>query len=127
MSTQPNDLFLENKPVNAKDLPLALRMRPQSLDEFKGQDHILGKGKLLRRAIEADRLSSLILYGPPGTGKTSLAYCIASKTGAFFESINAVTSNVEELRKIIASAKNRKINPGQKTILFIDEIHRFNK
>jgi len=106
---------------------LAVRMRPLTLEEFVGQDHILGKDKLLRRAIEADRLSSLILYGPPGTGKTSLAYCIANKTGSFFESINAVTSNVEELRKIIASAKNRKVNAGKKTILFIDEIHRFNK
>src|SRR4030042_1740368 len=127
MSTQPNDLFLENKPVNAKDLPLALRMRPQSLDEFKGQGHILGKGKLLRRAIEADRLSSLVLYGPPGVGKTSLAWCIANITKSFYVAINATTSNVEELRKIIAAAKLRKTNANKKTILFIDEIHRFNK
>ena len=102
-------------------------MRPASLDAFVGQLHILGKGKLLRRAIEADRISSLVLYGPPGTGKTSLAQCIACATNSHFVSINATTSNVEELRKIIATAKIRKSNAAEKTILFIDEIHRFNK
>jgi putative ATPase len=120
------DLF-EEKKINNKDLPLAVRMRPRTLDEFVGQGHILGKGKLLRRAIEADRIISLILYGPPGTGKTSLAWCIANVTKSHHVAINATTSNVEELRKIIASAKQRKSNTGQKTILFIDEIHRFNK
>jgi putative ATPase len=120
------DLF-EEKKINNKDLPLAVRMRPQTLDEFAGQQHIIGKGKLLRRAIEADRLSSLILYGPPGTGKTSLAWCIAKITKANYAAINATTSNVEELRRIIAAAKLKKSHTGQKTILFIDEIHRFNK
>jgi putative ATPase len=120
------DLF-EEKPQNKKDLPLAVRMRPVSLNEFVGQEHILGKGKVLRRAIEADRLSSLILYGPPGVGKTSLAWCIANITQSHYVAINATTSNVEELRKIIAAAKQRNSNAGKKTILFIDEIHRFNK
>ncbi|MBU0709198.1 MAG: replication-associated recombination protein A [Candidatus Omnitrophica bacterium] len=127
MITQPTDLFGEEKKINNKDLPLALRMRPQALSEFVGQPHILGKGKLLRRAIEADRLSSLILYGPAGTGKTSLAWCIANRTKAHYASVNATTSNVEELRRIIIAAKQRLINAGRKTILFIDEIHRFNK
>ena len=120
------DLFEEKKTVQ-KDLPLAVRMRPQNLDEFVGQGHILGKGKLLRRAIEADRISSLILYGPPGVGKTSLAWCIANVTKARCVSINATTSNVEELRRIISAAKLKKSDTGVKTILFIDEIHRFNK
>jgi len=120
-------LFGEKTSINNKDLPLAVRMRPVALEEFVGQEHILGKGKLLRRAIEADRLSSLILYGPPGTGKTSLAWCIANVTKAHYAAVNATTSNVEELRKVIAAAKNRKANSDKKTILFIDEIHRFNK
>jgi putative ATPase len=121
------DLFTEKSNQNPKDLPLAVRMRPRTLEEFVGQAHILGKGKLLRRAIEADRLSSVILYGPPGTGKTSLAFCIANITKAHYVAINATTSNVEELRKVIAAAKTRNSNTGRKTILFIDEIHRFNK
>ncbi|MBU1998219.1 MAG: replication-associated recombination protein A [Candidatus Omnitrophota bacterium] len=112
---------------NFKRLPLAVRMRPQNLDEFAGQEHILGKGKILRRAIEADKITSLILYGPPGIGKTSLAWCIANLTKSHYVAINATTSNVEELRKVIAQAKIRQSNSGQKTILFIDEIHRFNK
>jgi putative ATPase len=110
-----------------KNQPLAVRMRPKTLDEFVGQEHILGKGKLLRRAIEADRLSSLILYGPPGCGKTSLAWCIANVTKSYYAAINATTSNVEELRRVISAAKQRLSNAGTRTILFIDEIHRFNK
>jgi len=102
-------------------------MRPRNLNEFIGQAHVLGKGKLLRRAIEADRISSLVLYGPPGTGKTSLAWCIANTTQSYYAAINATTSNVEELRRLIAQAKQRKTNTNKKTILFIDEIHRFNK
>ncbi len=121
------DLFAETKPKNTKDLPLAVRMRPETLDNFVGQTHILGKGKLLRRAIEADRITSLILYGPPGVGKTSLAWCIANVTQTHYVAINATTSNVEELRRLIASAKLKLANTAKKTILFIDEIHRFNK
>jgi len=107
--------------------PLAVRMRPENLDDFVGQQHIIGKDKLLRRAIEADKLSSLILYGPPGTGKTTLAHIITKKTKAYFERINAVISGVDNLRKVIEKSRFRKNNQGQRTILFIDEIHRFNK
>ncbi|MCX5703647.1 MAG: replication-associated recombination protein A [Candidatus Omnitrophica bacterium] len=122
------DLFQqENIVTDNKDLPLAVRMRPANLDEFVGQTHILGKGKLLRRAIEADRISSLILYGAPGIGKTSLAWCIANITKSRYVAVNATISNVEELRRIIAAAKQRKAAQNAKTILFIDEIHRFNK
>ncbi|MBU2035680.1 MAG: replication-associated recombination protein A [Candidatus Omnitrophica bacterium] len=112
---------------NFKDLPLAVRMRPVNLDEFKGQEHILGKGKLLRRAIESDRITSLILYGPPGIGKTSLAWCFSHITKSRYAAINATTSNVDELRKVIAQAKHHKAVTGEKTTLFIDKIHRFNK
>ncbi len=121
------DLFNPAESIKSKDFPLAVRMRPLSLNDYIGQDEIIGEGKLLRRAIEADRLNSLILYGPPGTGKTSLAWCISSVTKSHFVSINATTSNVEELRKIIAQAKIKRISTNRKTILFIDEIHRFNK
>ncbi len=107
--------------------PLSVRLRPRRLEEIVGQEHILGDGKLLARAVAADRISSLILYGPPGTGKTTLALCISERTKAHFESLNAVMSNVEEIRKVILAARNRLANFSQKTILFIDEIHRFNK
>jgi putative ATPase len=109
------------------EAPLAYRMRPRTLDEFIGQRHIVGKGKLLRRAIEADRLTSVIFYGPPGTGKTSLAHIIAEHTKASFQQCNAVTSNVAELRQVIKEAKERRTFQSKRTILFIDEIHRFNK
>ncbi len=121
------NLFASDEKVIPADSPLSARMRPRSLDEYVGQKHILGEGKLLTRAIEADRVSSLILYGPPGVGKTTLALCISQKTQSHFERINAVASNVEEMRKILAGAQNRRISSGRKTILFIDEIHRFNK
>ena len=107
--------------------PLASRMRPSTLDEFIGQEHILGEGKLLRRIILADRLTSLILYGPPGSGKTTLALIISRVTGARFKSLNAVAANVQDLRGIIDEANYYKEEKGQRTILFIDEIHRFNK
>src|SRR5471030_3333873 len=123
----PTNLFSPDEKVIPADSPLSARMRPSSLEEYVGQKHILGEGKLLSRAIEADRISSLILYGPPGVGKTTLALCIAQKTLSHFERINAVASNVEEMRKILAGAQNRRSTSGRKTILFIDEIHRFNK
>jgi putative ATPase len=107
--------------------PLAARKRPRTLEEFVGQEHILGPGKLLRRAIEADRLPSVILSGPPGTGKTTLAHVIADMTQAKFERLSGVESNVAEMRKVVAAAANRLRNAGKKTILFVDEIHHFNK
>ena len=106
--------------------PLAFRMCPKTLDEYVGQGHILGPGKLLRRAVEADRITSLILYGPPGTGKTALARIIAAKTKAHFEWLNAATIGLDEIRKVIKEAKARKAK-GISTIVFLDEIHRFNK
>src|SRR6185295_6655027 len=107
--------------------PLAARMRPRTLDEYAGQTHILAPGQLLRRAIEADRIQSLIFYGPPGTGKTSLAQLIAHHTSNKFERLSGVESNVADMRHVLAAAANRLANTGQPTILFIDEIHRFNK
>src|SRR4051794_38004410 len=114
-------------PEFARRQPLAARMRPRNLSEFAGQSHILGPGQLLRRAIEADRIQSLIFYGPPGTGKTSLAQIIARQTKSKFERLSGVESNVADMRRVLASAANRLGNKGQPTILFIDEIHRFNK
>ena len=116
------ELF-EEKNLNA---PLAYRMCPRTLEEYVGQRHILGPGKLLRRAIEADRITSLILYGSPGTGKTALAKIIAMRTKADFEWLNAATIGLDELRKVIHHAKMRKAE-GIRTIVFLDEIHRFNK
>src|ERR1700741_2482977 len=107
--------------------PLAARLPPRNLEEYTGQSHILGPGQLLRRAIEADRIQSLIFYGPPGTGKTSLAQIIANQTHCKFERLSGVESNVADMRRVLASAANRLANTGQPTILFIDEIHRFNK
>ena len=107
--------------------PLAARMRPRTLDEVAGQRHILAEGKLLRRAIEADRFTSLIFYGPPGTGKTTLAAVIANTTGSRFESLNGVESNVAEIRTKIEAARTYTKLRDQSTVLFIDEIHRFNK
>lgn len=111
----------------SKDAPLAVRMRPRNVSEYAGQTHLLGEGKLLTRAIQSDKISSLILYGPPGTGKTTLASVISNETKSYFEPMNAVTSNVAEMRKAIDQAKKRAAVNGQRTILFIDEIHRFNK
>jgi len=107
--------------------PLAARMRPRTLDEFVGQQHILAQGKLLRRAIEADRLPSVIFSGPPGTGKTTLAYVIAEMTHSTFIRLSGVESNVAEMRRVIAAATNRRRTSGKKTIVFVDEIHHFNK
>lgn len=107
--------------------PLAQRMRPQSIDEIIGQEHILAPGKLLRRSIDTDRLSSIILYGPPGCGKTTIANVIAKVTHKFFQNLNAVTDGVPELRKVVKKAEDDLALYNQQTILFIDEIHRFNK
>jgi len=114
-------------PKNFRNQPLAARMRPRNLDEYAGQSHILAPGQLLRRAIEADRIQSLIFYGLPGTGKTSLAQIIARQTKSKFERLSGVESNVADMRRVLSGAANRLENKGQSTILFIDEIHRFNK
>jgi len=121
------DLFGVAKPDRTMDAPLAERMRPQSFEDLTGQDEIIGKGRPLRSAIDADRLSSVILWGPPGCGKTTLARLISRSTKAHFVSFSAVTSGVPELREIIKAAQHRLAMQGQKTILFVDEIHRFNK
>ena len=110
-----------------KESPLALRMRPATLDEVVGQQHIIGKGKLLYRAILADKLTSVIFYGPPGTGKTTLARVIANTTSAAFRQLNATTSGKKDMEEVIHEAQQKRGMYGQKTILFIDEIHRFNK
>lgn len=110
-----------------EDKPLAYRMSPLTLDEYAGQEHIIGKGKMLRRMIEADRLSSIILFGPPGVGKTALARVIANTTKSRFEQLNAVTAGVSDIKKIVGDASNPLLSEGRKTVLFIDEIHRFNK
>ena len=121
------NLFAKEGPGDAKRQPLATRMRPQTLDEVIGQDHILGPGKLLRRAIEADRMGSVILYGPPGCGKTSLAEVIAAATKRAFERTSGVIAGVDTLRSLIEAADYRKKYEKIETILFVDEIHRFNK
>ncbi|MCF7853406.1 MAG: AAA family ATPase [Candidatus Pacebacteria bacterium] len=113
--------------LTAKEQPLAARMRPRTLEEFVGQDHILAPGRLLRRAIQADQLSSLIFYGPPGTGKTTLASVIAHTTRSHFETLNAVLAGVSDIRRVTKEAKRRRGEHGIRTILFVDEVHRWNK
>src|SRR3954453_126519 len=107
--------------------PLAARMRPRTLDEFVGQEHFLGPGKLLRRMMLAGRLNSLIFYGPPGTGKTALAQVIANHTKSRFRPLNAVSTGTKEVRELLAEARADLETRGERTILFLDEIHRFNK
>lgn len=123
-----DDLFQNSNTTNATHhaIPLATRMRPRNLEEYTGQRHLLGEGKLLRRIVEADRLSSMILYGPPGVGKTSLAQVIALQTKSFFIALSGVEGSVADLRKAISLAL-QKAESGKKTLLFIDEIHRLNK
>jgi putative ATPase len=127
MATKQNLFDARREELTEQEAPLAARMRPRTLDEFIGQEHIVGPGRLLRRAIQADQLSSVIFYGPPGTGKTTLARIIANTTRGFFIAINAVLAGVNEIRQSIATAQERRGQYGQRTILFVDEVHRFNK
>jgi len=126
-----NDLFSKEKSSRPQavpdDAPLALRMRPENLDEFVGQKHILGEGKLLRRLIDSDKISSLILYGPSGSGKSALGFIISRMTNSFFQSLHAAASGVKEVKQKLLEAKMRRLQTSRRTILFIDEIHRFNK
>ena len=122
------DLFDYMRQTNQeKEAPLAARLRPRTLDEVVGQQHIIGKDKLLYRAIKADKLSSVIFYGPPGTGKTTLAKVIANTTSAEFTQINATTAGKKDMEEVINKAKEMQGMYRKKTILFVDEIHRFNK
>jgi len=124
----PEDIFAFYRDEQLrKEAPLAARMRPRTLDEFYGQEHIVGPGRLLRRAIQADQLSSIIFYGPPGTGKTTLAMVIANTTKSHFITINAVLAGVKDIRDAIETAKERRGMHGQRTTLFVDEVHRWNK
>ena len=122
------DLFEYMRENNKNtESPLAMRLRPETLDEMVGQSHIIGKDKLLYRAIKADKLSSVIFYGPPGTGKTTLARIIANTTSAEFNQVNATVAGKKDMEEVVAKAKDNLGMYGRKTILFVDEIHRFNK
>ena len=122
------DLFTEQRKANrSRVTPLAVRMRPRTLDEFVGQQAFIGDGKLLRRMLEADRITSALFYGPPGTGKTSLATVIAAMSKARFEQVNAASVGVKEIREVLSEARQRLETGGQRTILFVDELHRFNR
>src|SRR5579872_2514664 len=123
----PDDEPMDSAADPASNAPLAARMRPRTLDEFLGQEGVMGPGTLLRRAIEADNLSSAIFWGPPGCGKSTLAQIVARTTRAHFENYSAVTSGVADVRKVIAAARERWRTRRQRTILFVDEIHRWNK
>src|SRR5213078_1207781 len=123
-----SDLFSDAAEARLSDLaPLAMRLRPSTLDEFVGQEQVLGKGSALRLAIGEDCVSSMILYGPPGSGKTTLARIVAHTTGAHFEELSAVSATVKDVREVLAAARERLGANGRRTILFLDEIHRFNK
>jgi putative ATPase len=125
---KPIDLFKEMHEANLRKVqPLAARMRPRSLDDFVGQQHFLGPGKMLRRLLQADRLASLIFYGPPGSGKTALADVIARHTQCHFRQLNAVAAGIKDVREILQQARAEIENGGKRTILFVDEIHRFNR
>src|SRR5438876_3608599 len=123
-----SDLFSDAARQRAPSVaPLALRVRPTTLDDFVGQEHVLGEGSALRLAIKQDRVGSMILYGPPGSGKTTLAQIVAGATGAGFEELSAVSATVAQVREVLARARERLGAHGQRTILFLDEIHRLNK
>src|SRR5438552_1634170 len=122
------DLFHDIHEANLrKAQPLAARMRPRTVDEFVGQEHFFGPGKLLRRLLQADRLSSVIFYGPPGTGKTALAHVIAHHTRCHFRQVNAAAAGIKEVRELLQEARAELETSGQRTILFVDELHRFNR
>ena len=122
------DLFDYMKEKNTeRESPLASRLRPRTLDEVVGQEHIIGKGTLLYRAIKADKMQSILFYGPPGTGKTTLAKVIANTTSAEFRQINATSSGKKDMEEVVEEAKKTLAMYGKRTILFVDEIHRFNK
>src|SRR5688572_29241391 len=122
----PN-LFAQTEAENFRQAqPLAARMRPATLAEFVGQQHFMGEGKLLRRLLTADRLGSVIFYGPPGTGKTTLARLLATESRRRFRQLSAVTSGVKDLRELLEEARDELAGGGERTLLFIDEIHRFN-
>src|SRR4051812_7722821 len=122
------DLFTDAASQRAGEVaPLAQRLRPRTLDEFVGQQHVLGEGSALRQAIAADRVRSSIFYGPPGSGKTTLARIVAASTGAAFEELSAVSATVKDVREVLGRARERLGTTGNRTILFLDEIHRFNK
>jgi putative ATPase len=124
----PDDLFSEAAARRLDETaPLARRLRPLTLDDFVGQEHVVGRGRALRLAIESDRVPSMILYGPPGSGKTTLARIVAQTTGAAFEELSAVSATVAQVREVLGRARDRLGGSGQRTILFLDEIHRFNK
>jgi putative ATPase len=128
MSLAGMSLFGNAESVHLREAqPLAARMRPRTLDEFVGQQHFLGEGRLLRRLLKADRVGSVIFYGPPGTGKTTLARLLAGETKSHFQQISATASGVKELRDILAQARDRLAATGQRTLLVVDELHRFNK
>src|SRR5260221_739023 len=123
-----SDLFSDAASERAgQSAPLAQRLRPRSLDEFVGQEHVLGEGSALRLAIVEDRVRSSIFYGPPGTGKTTLARIVAMTTGSEFDELSAVSATVKDVREVLARARERLGISGRRTILFLDEIHRFNK
>src|SRR2546425_8094731 len=125
--TSNKNMSAASAPTSSAGEPLAARMRPRTLDEILGQEHLLAPGRVLRRSIEEDRIPSMILWGPPGSGKTTLAEVIARLTHAHFVTISAVSAGVADLRKVVEDAKKLRQFSGQRTILFIDEIHRFNK
>jgi len=127
MQDEYNPNINNGAPITGKREPLAYRMSPKTIDDFVGQEDVVGKGKLLYRMIKSDRITSIILFGPPGTGKTSLARIIANTTKSHFEKLNAVTSGVADIKRVIAETGNSVFNMSGRTVLFIDEIHRFNK
>ena len=128
MANDASDLFTEQRKKHRdRAIPLAVRMRPQTLEEFVGQEHFVGPGKLFNRLLSSDRLTSAVFYGPPGTGKTALAHIVARMTSAQFDEVNAASVGVKEIRSLLSAARERLEICGQRSVLFIDELHRFNR